>query len=353
MYDMDYELYKYIDELADRYVEFDELLKRNHLTLTEAQQQAEQFREEFYALLAKYSIQNQNLVVICCNLMERIHQQSDNPDLQYLYFCMVTDFGLLVRTDPDPTNEQIIRNYFHQQEALQELIDFCKIQNENFRKYRELLEYLKKPIKMKNAEYVEESELLYHLTIQHTFLYESAGNEIYRENLNALLTYINSDKTLRLVKLYLIFAVLARKTGMMQNRPHFMPNLKAIFQYQDYSIYKDNGKNFNCYQSELELYDHLQRSYMDDDDVDMELCDFCFANLSPLSEWYYMNCEPNENIPMRLSRKIRTVMPKSFPDILSYEDYEKMTENELMIYGDAALELKEKMLQISEEFLKI
>lgn len=87
--------------------------------------------------------------------MERIHQQSDNPDLQYLYFCMVTDFGLLVRTDPDPTNEQIIRNYFHQQEALQELIDFCKIQNENFRKYRELLEYLKKPIKMKNAEYVE------------------------------------------------------------------------------------------------------------------------------------------------------------------------------------------------------
>ena len=105
------------------------MLKQNHLTFAEAKQQAERFKEKFYALLAKYSIRNQNLVVICCDLMERIRQQPDHPDLQYLYFCVVTNFGLLVRTDPDPSNEQIIRNYFHQREALQELIDFCKIQN--------------------------------------------------------------------------------------------------------------------------------------------------------------------------------------------------------------------------------
>lgn len=170
---------------------------------------------------------------------------------------------------------------------------------------------------MKNAEYAEESDLLYHLTVQHTFLYESANNDIYKDNLNALLTYINSDEMLRLVKPYVIFAVLARKTGMMQNRPYFMPNLKAVFQYQDYNIYKDNGKNFNLYQSELELYDHLQ------------------------------------NIPMRLSRKIQTVMPKSFPDILSYMDYNEMNDDEVQLYGDAAFELKYRMLQTAEKFLKI
>ncbi|MCM1235124.1 MAG: hypothetical protein NC489_33915 [Ruminococcus flavefaciens] len=85
----------------------------------------------------------------------------------------------------------------------------------------------------------------------------------------------------------------------------------------------------------------------------MGLCDFCFANLSPLSEWYYMNCEPNEDIPMCLSRKIQTVMPKSFPDILSYMDYNEMNEDELQLYGDAAFELKDKMLQTAEYFLKI
>lgn len=353
MYDIDYEIYQYINELADKYVEFDELLKQNHLTFIEAKQQAKQFKKKFYTLLEKYNIRSQNLVVICCDLMDCIYQQADNPDLQYLYLCVMTNFGLLIRTDPDPTEEQIIRNHLNQQELLRELTDFCKSQNENFRKYQELLKHLKKPIKVKNIEYEEESDWLYHITIQHTFLYESTDSKVYKDNLNALLTYINSDETLRLVKPYIIFAVLARKTGMMQNRPHFMPNLKAILQYQDYNIYKDNGKNFNRYQSELELYDHLQRSYIDDDDVDMGLCDFCFMNLSPLSEWYYMNCEPNEDIPMCLSRKIQTVMPKSFPDILSYVDYEKMNEDELQLYGDAAFELKDKMLQTAEYFLKI
>ena len=82
MYDIDYEIYKYINELADQYVEFDELLKRNHLTFDEAQQRAKQFKEKFYALLAKYSISSQNLVVICYDLIERISQQPDNSDLQ-------------------------------------------------------------------------------------------------------------------------------------------------------------------------------------------------------------------------------------------------------------------------------
>lgn len=354
MYDIDYEIYKYINELADQYVETDELLKRNHLTFDEALQQAKQFKETFYALLEKYSISSQSLVVICYELMEHICRQPDNPDFQYLYLCVMTDFCLLVRTDPDPDDEQKIRNYLRQQELMRELTKFWESQSENIRKYQELLEYLKKPIKVNSNEYSEETEFLYQLTIQHTFLYESVGNSVYKDNLNALVIYINSDEKLIRVKPYIIFAALSRKTGLMQKREHFMPNLKALFKYQDYNIYKDNGKNFNLYQSELELYDHLQRSYIDEEDnVDMELCDFCFANLSPLSEWYYMNCEPNEDIPMSLKRKIQTVMPKSFPDILSRADYETMNEDELLIYGDAARELQEKMLQVSEEFLKI
>lgn len=66
MYDMDYELYKYIDELADRYVEFDELLKRNHLTLTEAQQPggAVQRRILFTACKIFYPKSES-----CCNLL--------------------------------------------------------------------------------------------------------------------------------------------------------------------------------------------------------------------------------------------------------------------------------------------
>lgn len=353
MYDIDYEIYKYINEQADQYVEFDELLKQHQLTFDEAQQRANQFKEKFHNLLSKYSIEHHNLVATCYDLMERISQRSDNPDLQYLYFCIMTDFGLLNTVDSDRTEEQEIRNYFRQYELVQELAAFLKLQSDNNRKLNELREHLKKPIKIKSIECAEESDFLYHLTIQHTFLHDSIKNEVYKDNLKSLLIHINSDEKLKPIKPYIIFAVLAKKTGMMQKREHFIPNLRAVFQYQDYNIYKDNGKNFNQYQSELELYDHLQRSYIDDDDVDIELCDFCFANLSPLSEWYYMNCEPNEDIPMNFRRKILTVTPKSFPDILSCEDYEELDEDEIQIYGDATEKLKEKMLQTADKFLKI
>ena len=345
MCDIDYEIYKYINELADQYVELDELIKHNHLTFDEVQQCVKQFKEQFYSLLSKYSIGSQNLVVTCYDLMEHIKHQPANPDLQYLYFCVITDVGLLNKVLGERTEEQEIRNYLRQCELIQELTEFLKSQSKSIRKYQELLEYLKNPIKIKNAECEEESDFLYHLTIQHTFLHGCIKNEVYKDNLKSLLIHINSDEKLKTIKPYIIFAVLARKTGMMQKRKHFMPNLKAIFQYQDYNILKDNGKNFNRYQSELELYDHLRRAYIDD--VDIDFCDFCFANLSPLSEWYYMNCEPNEEIPMVIDRKILTIMPKSFPVILSYEDYESLTEDEFNMYSEAGEKLKEKMLRMA------
>lgn len=352
-FDIDYEIDKYIDEQADHYAELDELLKQNYLTLDEAQQRVNHFKEKFYSLLSKYSISSQNLSETCYDLMEHISQQPDNVDLQYLYICIMTDFGLLNGTNAhDRTEEQEIRNYLHQNELVQELESFLKLQSDNSRKLNELREYLTKPIQVKHIECTEESDLLYQMTIQHTFLYESVGNEVYRDNLSALLMYINSDEKLRCVKPYVIFAVLARKTGMMQNREHFMPNIKAVFQYQDYNIYRDNGKNFNQYHSSLELYDQLRRSYFDDNDIDIAFCDFCFANLSPLSEWYYLNCEPNEDIPMTLARKILTVMPESFPVILSYEDYGELDESEIQMYSDAEGKLKEKMLRTAEKFLK-
>ncbi len=355
MEDIDYEIYKYINKLADEYIELDELLKQNCLTFDEALSQAKQFREKFYNLLTEYSIGSQNLVVTCYDLIEHISQQPDNPDLQYLYLCVMTDFGLLNQLNYYERTEEVeIRNYFSQHELMKELTEFWKSQSENIRKYQELQEYLKKPISVKNnSKYEEDFDLLYQLTIQHTFLHDSIKNKVYKDNLNDLQMYINNDETLRLVKPYIIFAVLARKTGMMLKRERFIPNIKAVFQYQEYNIYKDNGKNFSQYVSKVELYDHLQRAYIDDSDVDMELCDFCFANLSPLSEWYYRKCEWNQNIPMNLKTKILTVMPKSFPYILSYEEYDELNEDEIELYTEAVAKLQEKMLQVAEKFLKI
>lgn len=348
-YNSDYDIYQYIDEQADIYISFKDFLKKHNITFDKACNCVNIFKEKFNYLLSKYSIGSQNLVVTCYDLMERIIQQSDNPDLQYLYFCIMTDFGLLNDINfSDHTKEQDIRNYFRQQELIQELTAFLKCQTESNKKLYEIREYLKKPRREKNIKCVEETDFLYNLTTQHTFLHDSIKNKIYKDNLEFLLININSDEKLKSVKPYIIFSAIARRTGKMQKRENFSPNLKIIFQYQDYSIYRDNGKNFNMYQSELELYDHLKRSYIEYDYIDIELCDFCFANLSPLSEWYYTNCEPNEDIPMNIKRKIVTVIPESFPELLNYRDYARLDETEIQLYSDAEEKLKNQMLDITD-----
>ena len=72
MADIDYEIYKYINELADQYIELDDLLEQNGVSYSEALEQAAQFRKQFLCLLEKHAVRNQDLVVICWDLMERI-----------------------------------------------------------------------------------------------------------------------------------------------------------------------------------------------------------------------------------------------------------------------------------------
>lgn len=173
-YDFDYEIYKYIDEQANNYVSFKDFLKNHNITFDEAWHCVKQFKEKFNNLLSKYSIGNQNLAVTCYDLMERIIQQSDNPDLHYLYFCIMTDFGLLNDINSsDHTKEHDIRNYFRQKKLIQELSAFLKYQTQNSKKLAEIREYLKKPRCVKNIECMDETDFLYHPTFE---LYRMSGN---------------------------------------------------------------------------------------------------------------------------------------------------------------------------------
>ncbi|MGN0676954.1 MAG: hypothetical protein ACI4K5_04350 [Ruminococcus sp.] len=399
-YDLDYEIYKYINEQAEQYVPFRKLLKNNNLTFSEARQKAQDFKANFDNLLSEYHIGNNNLVRICCDLMEKINENPNNSDLQYIYIFIMTYSGFL---NEIKSPEQQIRNYINQNERIQELSDFLKSQIKNRDKLYKIQKHLKNALHIRNISCSEESDLLYKITLQYYFLYGSSNNKIYRDNLESLLIHINSDDILKSVKPYIIFAVLSRKHGMIQNRADFIPNFQTLFQYQTYNIMTDNGKNFNNYQSYTELYENLRRFYADDKEIDIELSDFCFSNLCSLSEWYYIWCEPNEEIPMNFIRKVYSLKSISFPmicddygdsDISEFEtehseiyeiwektintdmaeellnmlcnstDISKLAEKlpygkeyplyaEIFLYQSAEILLEEKMLRTAEKFIEI
>lgn len=348
---LDDEINRYLETQADQYVSLPAFLKQHHLTLSEARKRVRAFWENYCKLLSRYHIRYQPLAETCEDLLAQIYQHPENPELQHLYFCVVTDNGLLQSGRETFDEKQNVRKGIQQEACVQELTEFLRQQQACAEKLHDLRAYLKKPVQPKLLDCSEEADWLYRLTIQHTFLYGSVGNSVYRKNLYALLACLNGNVQLKAVKPYLLFAVLARKTGMMQTRAYFMPNFKAVLQYQEYNILHDNGKNFNQYQSNLELYYHLRQSYLDGEGVDMALCDYCFAALSPLSEWYYLNCRPDWVIPMTLERKIQFLMPDTFPMLLSYEAYNELGEEELEQYNQQELLLWERMLDAASLFL--
>ncbi|MDE5620844.1 MAG: hypothetical protein K2O29_03870 [Ruminococcus sp.] len=195
------------------------------------------------------------------------------------------------------------------------------------KRFNEFVCNLKTPYKNLDENLEEQSDI-YRMSLKHEFLYCGRKNEIYFENIGELVREINSCKELQSVKPYIIYAVLTRKNKLIMERESYSPNIRNVFQYQNYRIECDNGKNFDSYQSYIELYEHLRRFYIDSTEVDIAFSDYCFANTSPLSMWYYQNCEPNEDIPMDMWSKVNSIKSMIFPITYNYHDYEDFSSNE-------------------------
>lgn len=325
-YDVEYEVFKYICREADSYIPLQKLLKNHGLTFQESVKKAEAYQDYFFKLLKKYDIHGDNPVSICMDLIELLKTMPVNTELQFLYCAIITDRGLLLDYNPEErTKEQNIRNWLDQEQCVAQLMHFLQKQTVMQKRLQQVSSLLKKYHENSSVD-PEEPSMLYELCQQYPFLCTGKNPSVFLENIGELIGQVNSCAELQALKPYLIFAVLSRKHKLMIEREHYIPNLQSVLSYQNYQIEADNGKNYDTYQTYVELYENLRRFYLDDPEVDIAFSDYCFANLSPLSEWYYQNCEPNEAIPMNLIRKIITIKAKRFPVIYNYHDYENFEQ---------------------------
>ena len=79
-YDIDYEIYQYINQQAENYIPLEELLSQQNLTYDTALQKMAESKEKYHFLLGKYHIRNQNLASLCCDLAEKINQFPENQE---------------------------------------------------------------------------------------------------------------------------------------------------------------------------------------------------------------------------------------------------------------------------------
>ncbi len=356
-------LFKKIAEMAERYVPMHTLLQTHGLTFQKALAAAETWKKDFWELLERQQIQTQNLLSICIDVMERVEESPEHADIQRLYCMLLTECGLLFGTGKR-SQEVTVRNYFRQKAAAERLMQAISEQ----KPMRKRLEQLRQDVKQSHSGVVsvpEEETAVYRLSLQYGELSEGEGSPVYADNVAALVQQVNSHSECRTpaegrparltdgcsvcrtpaegrpaypkgipcgrltdgcsvcrnIKPFLLFAALHRKGGYLLKREHFQVNLENLLEPAFYHIEKDNGKNFKDYRFRVELYAHFRRLYAADASVDLAFSDYCFANLTNLSEWYYGYCEPDEAIPMTLLRTAATLKSPLFPMLLSDAAY--------------------------------
>ena len=333
-YEEEFELYKLISQMADEYPELDVLLKSHDLTYEKALQKANDWKNEFECLLEKLNIHAESLDSICGDVIKRIPLEPDDPDLQRIYCMLITDLGLLFSYD-ERTEEQDIRNYLKQSANTKELLEAIAEQ----KKMRLKLENLLNAVKMKMygfKDVTEEANSIFQISMQYDLLSQEQDNTIYEDNVTALLQQIEANPYLREVKPYLIAYVLSHRSGYMLTRENYQPNLESALRYTEYNIHEDNGKNFKSYQQSIELYMALRSYYQSHETVDIAFSDYCFANLSNLSDWFYENFEPDAAVPIKLAYKAALLKTPMFPMLPEDTDVdaEKLEEDMFFIINN-------------------
>lgn len=288
------ELQHWLDEEAENDISTEELLREYGLTMEEASEQADLYKKKFFAFLQKYGVCSDNISVMIAEL-DRLIYKNQNEELLFIYTALTTEKGLLFSNMED--EEQKILCWLEQSIRAEKFSKAIRMEKIYDSRLKSLSGFSGSPVSEKTDS--EEQMLLYQVALQHGFLYKGKNN-IFLENIGELVREVNASPELKVIKPYVYGAVLSRKHNFMMNRKNYSPNFANIFERTDYKIKTDNGKNFDTYQSYLELYDQLRWHYKDESDIDFS--DYCFAHLSNLSEWYYKNCEPNEEIPMTLER---------------------------------------------------
>ncbi|MFQ7292858.1 MAG: hypothetical protein ACLRQ0_11565 [Monoglobales bacterium] len=290
------EINRLIDEAADEYQPLEEILEQHGLTFNEALNAAEGFQNRFFDTLDTCGIKHREIEQVCVDVVSFLKKER-NDDVVFLYISLLSERGLLFGGITD--DEQKIRVWLAQRECVDYINERIRAERILRKRFDALLKH--KPDNSATEYNRDEQRLLYKITLEYCAV-PGDNRSIYYENLGELIRKVNSDAMYSKVKPYIYSTVITRKRKYIMKREHYSPNIQSVFKNIEYEISENNGKNFNAYQKHIELYCHIRDCYTNESGI--ALSDYCFAEFSNLSEWFYENCEAVGEIPMTLRQVI-------------------------------------------------
>lgn len=111
------------------------------------------------------------------------------------------------------------------------------------------------------------------------------ATEEFLYNLDVMIGEINRIEAFRKIAPLYVYQVLVKHNKRLQTNKDMAIKQKSLWTYQEYEIYKDNGKNFNKNRLYLNLFERLCTVFQKDTTVNIPLCRWGFMMLSNLVEF--------------------------------------------------------------------
>lgn len=316
-----YNLYDDLDYLIEQEIPLETLLYDNNITFEQALSAAKQYRSEFAKLAQNYGIVHK---LSCPERWLAVLKLPVGKAQYDLLVYLISDCSLLFEQQDD---EGIVLSYLMTKQKQEWLTRELENYIDNHRKWDEFSERvhkLKYPTSGRNSENYRQV---------FTRLYEegyadNADKDVLLQNLASLDLLIESNEELKRIAPLVYYQVLVHNHRKLFEKADFIVNPKTIFRYENYSIEKDNGKNFEQYERHCELYILLKECFPE---TDKALCDAGFLRCSNLAQWCYENFLPSEDMPLTLAAIIAESKTLLFDDIeltdgYSYEDIIRLRE---------------------------
>lgn len=270
--------YEEFDRMVNETESLDELLNRKGITKEQALQAADTYKNSVMNAIKNVFPDSAHKAL----LIEKICNHIDNGDAEKLkLLCdIAADTGLLLG---DYDEEDTIFKWAGSKELSETLFRLIETRKEKVCHYREIANCT-----AKNKEEIGGSEEVFNLLVENGYAEDCDNLSILKDNLSAVENAIGSLTGFDEIAPFVYFQLLVRNANKMLNKEDYFFNPKSIFIYKNYTIDKDNGKNFDQYTDYCTLYADLCDLFPKSD---KELCDVCFLLTSNLGEWIAENIE--------------------------------------------------------------
>lgn len=245
---------------------------------------------DFFARTKKYDIPSNNKIFYFLILSREAEADPTNKELQDLLLTFICGSNLIIsRFSYRQSREGLMEDYkdylIRKSQLKKAIATEARLAKEWAEiKQRKTLPTSIRLTKSELAQCETEAEGLCGLYLKY-FLF---SKEEYPELYWNLLSFCKVSRALpKLHKIapFFFYQIMVKHTKRLLKVTGLQFSLKSLWDYKEYQIEKDNGKNYKKYKSYNKLFVALCKQFKQDPAVDIPLCRYAFSHTSNMIDW--------------------------------------------------------------------